>query len=115
MANAHYNAAIEGWGDRVWSAGARLCRFFAATDMPGWISARRRRGRVMPRAKIDPRYLARVQQQQVAVVNKEAATAVKKVETRVQTIDDELQAIDVPTINAKLDDYQNRLAQLEAQ
>lgn len=34
-AEAHYNAAVEGWGDRLFSAGGRLCRFFARMDMPG--------------------------------------------------------------------------------
>lgn len=29
VAEAHYNAAIESWGDRLSSAGIRLCRFFA--------------------------------------------------------------------------------------
>jgi len=27
-ASARYNSAIEGWGDRLSSAGARLCRFY---------------------------------------------------------------------------------------
>lgn len=35
QAEAHYNAEIEGWGERVQSAGKRLCRFFVATKMPG--------------------------------------------------------------------------------
>lgn len=35
QAEAHYNAEIEGWGDRIQSAGKRLCRFFVATKMPG--------------------------------------------------------------------------------
>lgn len=35
QAEAHYNAQVEGWGDRVSSAGARLCRFFAARGMTG--------------------------------------------------------------------------------
>jgi hypothetical protein len=34
VAEAHYNAEVESWGDRIWSAGARLCRFFDRTDMP---------------------------------------------------------------------------------
>lgn len=34
-ADAHYNAALEGWGDRISSAGARLCRFFDRTGMKG--------------------------------------------------------------------------------
>lgn len=29
-AEARYNVAVETWGDRLSSAGARLCRFFAA-------------------------------------------------------------------------------------
>ncbi|TYC93061.1 hypothetical protein [Novosphingobium sp. BW1] len=29
-ASARHNAAIEGWGDRIHAAGARLCRFFDA-------------------------------------------------------------------------------------
>lgn len=33
-AEAHYNAVVEGWGDRLWSAGGRLCRFFRKTGMP---------------------------------------------------------------------------------
>jgi hypothetical protein len=32
-ASARYNAAIEGWGDRVSAAGGRLCRFFKARGM----------------------------------------------------------------------------------
>lgn len=35
MAEAHYNAAVESWGDRLYSAGARLCRFFDRTGMKG--------------------------------------------------------------------------------
>jgi hypothetical protein len=35
VAEAHYNAAVESHRDRIWSAGARLCRFFAEVDMPG--------------------------------------------------------------------------------
>lgn len=35
VAEAHYNASVESWGDRLHSAGARLCRFFSRTDMPG--------------------------------------------------------------------------------
>lgn len=35
VAEAHYNAAVESWGDRLASAGARLCRFFDETGMPG--------------------------------------------------------------------------------
>jgi len=29
-AEAHYNAAVESWGDRVSAAGVRLCRWFNA-------------------------------------------------------------------------------------
>lgn len=32
-AEAHYNAAVESWGERLSSAGGRLCRFFARTGM----------------------------------------------------------------------------------
>lgn len=32
-ANDRYNSAIEKWGDDVWSAGARLCRYFKAQGM----------------------------------------------------------------------------------
>lgn len=35
VAEAHYNASVEAWGDRLRSAGVRLCRFFKATKMPG--------------------------------------------------------------------------------
>jgi hypothetical protein len=35
VAEAHYNAAVESWGDRLHSAGARLCRFFDRTGMKG--------------------------------------------------------------------------------
>lgn len=35
QAEAHYNADVEGWGDRVSSAGKRLCRFFERVKMPG--------------------------------------------------------------------------------
>lgn len=35
VAEAHYNAELESWGDRLHAAGARLCRFFERTDMPG--------------------------------------------------------------------------------
>ncbi|OGT55465.1 MAG: hypothetical protein A3E01_09155 [Gammaproteobacteria bacterium RIFCSPHIGHO2_12_FULL_63_22] len=35
VAAEHYNAALESWGDRLHSAGARLCRFFQRTGMPG--------------------------------------------------------------------------------
>lgn len=34
VAEANYNAAVEGWGDRLHSAGERLCRFFVRIDMP---------------------------------------------------------------------------------
>ena len=32
VADAHYNAALEAWGDRLHSAGVRLCKFFKAKD-----------------------------------------------------------------------------------
>lgn len=35
VAEAHYNAAVESWGDRLHSAGTRLCRFFDETGMKG--------------------------------------------------------------------------------
>lgn len=35
VAEAHYNADVESWGDRLSAAGARLCRFFEAVKMPG--------------------------------------------------------------------------------
>jgi len=35
VASAHYNAAVESWGDRLYSAGGRLCRFFERIKMPG--------------------------------------------------------------------------------
>lgn len=35
LAEAHYNAAVESWGDRLWSAGGRLCRYFARAGMKG--------------------------------------------------------------------------------
>jgi len=35
VAEAHYNAAVESWGDRLHSAGARLCRFHARMGMKG--------------------------------------------------------------------------------
>ena len=34
VAEAKYNAAVEAWGDRLRSAGVRLCMFFEDTDMP---------------------------------------------------------------------------------
>lgn len=34
VADAHYNAALESWGDRLHSAGVRLCKFFKVTDCP---------------------------------------------------------------------------------
>jgi hypothetical protein len=34
-ANDRYNSAIEARGDRLYAAGARLCRFFARTGMSG--------------------------------------------------------------------------------
>lgn len=33
-AEAHYNASVEAWGDRLSSAGGRLCRFFERLKMP---------------------------------------------------------------------------------
>ena len=33
-AEALYNASVESWGDRLSSAGGRLCRFFRRTGMP---------------------------------------------------------------------------------
>ena len=33
VAEAHYNASVEAWGDRVQAAGARLCRFFQRRGM----------------------------------------------------------------------------------
>lgn len=35
VAEAHYNADVESWGDRLSAAGGRLCRFFEAIKMPG--------------------------------------------------------------------------------
>ena len=35
VAEAHYNAALESWGDRLGAAGGRLCRFFLGVKMPG--------------------------------------------------------------------------------
>lgn len=32
-ADALYNSAVEGWGDRVRAAGLRLCRFYKRTGM----------------------------------------------------------------------------------
>lgn len=32
-ASARYNASVEAWGDRLRSAGLRLCRYFKATGM----------------------------------------------------------------------------------
>ena len=34
VAEANYNASVEGWGDRIRSAGIRLCKFFDETGMP---------------------------------------------------------------------------------
>ena len=34
-ASALYNADVEAWGDRLHSAGLRLCRYFKATGMEG--------------------------------------------------------------------------------
>jgi hypothetical protein len=33
VAEAHYNASVESWGDRLRSAGVRLCKFFDETGM----------------------------------------------------------------------------------
>jgi len=33
VASAHYNASVESWGDRLYSAGGRLCRFFKRQGM----------------------------------------------------------------------------------
>lgn len=33
-ADARYNSALEGWGDRLHAAGLRLCRFYQRTGMP---------------------------------------------------------------------------------
>ena len=38
VAEAHYNAEVESWGDRLGAAGARLCRFFEAVKLPGLTS-----------------------------------------------------------------------------
>ena len=35
VAEAHYNAALEAWGDRLYSAGGRLCRFFDTQGVTG--------------------------------------------------------------------------------
>lgn len=35
VADAHYNASVEAWGDRISSAGGRLCRFFDNAGMVG--------------------------------------------------------------------------------
>lgn len=32
-ASARYNSAVEGWGDRLHSAGVRLCRYFERQGM----------------------------------------------------------------------------------
>lgn len=34
VAEANYNVDLEGWGDRVRSAGVRLCHFYEETGMP---------------------------------------------------------------------------------
>lgn len=34
VAEAHYNAAVESWGERLHSAGLRLCRFYRRMKMP---------------------------------------------------------------------------------
>ncbi len=33
VAEAHYNAAVEAWGDRLRSAGLRLCKFYERIGM----------------------------------------------------------------------------------
>lgn len=35
VAEANYNAKVDGWGDRLHSAGVRLCVFFKDTGMKG--------------------------------------------------------------------------------
>lgn len=35
LAEAHYNAAVESWGERLFLAGARLCRFHQRQGMKG--------------------------------------------------------------------------------
>ena len=35
VAEAHYNASVESWGDRLYSAGSRICRFYDRVKMPG--------------------------------------------------------------------------------
>lgn len=35
LAEAHYNAAVESWGERLFSAGARLCRFHQRQGLKG--------------------------------------------------------------------------------
>jgi hypothetical protein len=35
VAEANYNAEVESWGDRLYSAGHRLCTFFKDTGMRG--------------------------------------------------------------------------------
>lgn len=37
VAEAHYNASVESWGDRLRSAGLRLCRFYQRAGMKGLI------------------------------------------------------------------------------
>ena len=32
-ASDRYSSALESWGDRLWSAGSRLCRFFREQGM----------------------------------------------------------------------------------
>lgn len=34
VAEAHYNAALESWGERLLAAGGRLCRFYQRLRMP---------------------------------------------------------------------------------
>lgn len=35
QAEARYNADVESWGDGLYAAGARLCRFYHRIHMPG--------------------------------------------------------------------------------
>ena len=35
VASARHGVAVEGWGDRLWSAGGRLCRFYERIGMKG--------------------------------------------------------------------------------
>ena len=58
VAEAHYNASVESWGDRIGSAGARLCRFFLAMKMPGLKACPTPAVDVPTGAAIDPKALA---------------------------------------------------------